>query len=90
MDIHQARTEAKHEKTDANLKEIIAEIRAWQKLMEACLERTEATDLEANPEELGSKSEHLEVRKDAAMETIGALEKRKSHIAYDVGQQSNC
>jgi hypothetical protein len=70
MDIHQARTEAMHEMTDTNQKEVI-EIRAWRKLMKACLERTKATDLEAKPKE----SEHLEVPKeDATMETIGALE----------------
>jgi hypothetical protein len=45
--------------------------------MEACLEKTEATDLEANSEETGSKSEQREIPEEqAAVETIGALEDR--------------
>jgi hypothetical protein len=46
-------------KTDAILKEIIAEMRAWQKgddsppraMMKGCLEKMKAMDMEANPEE---------------------------------------
>jgi hypothetical protein len=39
-------------------------------MIEACLEKTEATDLEANPEEIESKLEHQEVPKE---EDTGAL-----------------
>jgi hypothetical protein len=44
---------------------------------ETCLEKMEATDLEANPEETESEVEHKEVPKDdAAVETDKALNKR--------------
>jgi hypothetical protein len=43
--------------------------------MTADLEEVEATNLEANPEEIESESEHQEVPKEeATVETIGALE----------------
>jgi hypothetical protein len=46
-------------------------------MMEACLEKTEVTDLEANPEEIKFVMEHQKAPKEkAAVETIGALEDR--------------
>jgi hypothetical protein len=74
MGIHQIRTEVMQEKTDVNLKEIIAEMRPWRKdmkscqeaMMEPCLEKMEATDLEANPEEIESAAKHQEVPKEEA------------------------
>jgi hypothetical protein len=45
------------------------------KKMETCIEKTEAKDFEANPEEIESKSEHQEVpNEEAAVETIRAQE----------------
>jgi hypothetical protein len=44
-------------------------------MMEACLEKLEATDMEANPEELESESEHQEVPKEEApVKTVRAQE----------------
>jgi hypothetical protein len=45
--------------------------------IEACLGKTEATDLEANPEEVESKAKHEEIPKEeASVETSGALEQQ--------------
>jgi hypothetical protein len=45
--------------------------------MEACLGKTEATDFEANPEEIESEAVHEEVPKEgAAIKTVRALKKR--------------
>jgi hypothetical protein len=42
--------------------------------MEACLEKTEAMDLEANPEEIECELEHQEApSEEAAVEPFGAL-----------------
>jgi hypothetical protein len=56
----------------ANLKE---KIKIRKEEMEACLEKTEAMDLEENLEEVESKSEHQGVPKGEVMvETIRELE----------------
>jgi hypothetical protein len=45
--------------------------------MDACLGKTEATDLEAHSEETGSEAVHEDVPKEeAAVQTVGALKKR--------------
>jgi hypothetical protein len=45
--------------------------------MEACLEKTEVTDLETNPEEIESESVHHKVpNEEAAVESVGAQEGR--------------
>jgi hypothetical protein len=55
-------------------------VSAILKGMEACLEKMEAMDLEANLEEMESESEHQEVpNEEAAVETVGTLEDR--HLA---------
>jgi hypothetical protein len=62
----------------------MARIDAQLEKMEACLGKTEATDLEANREEIESKGEYEEVPKEqAAVETFGALKKRHGdwHLA---------
>jgi hypothetical protein len=57
-------------------------------MMEACLEKTEATDLEANKEEIESELEHQEVPKgEAAKKTIGALEDRCVDRYLDLGRR---
>jgi hypothetical protein len=54
--------------------------------MEDCLEKTEATDLEANLEEIESKAEHEEVPKEEAIvETFGALKERYGDQHQAVG-----
>jgi hypothetical protein len=57
------------------------------KEMEACLEKTEVMeDLEANPEETESETEHQEVpNEEAAVETVGTLEDR--HLAAERHRQ---
>jgi hypothetical protein len=68
----EAKTYANHEKVMMVLKASQEEIEA---IMEACLEMTEATDLEANSKEIEFESEHQEAPKEeAAVETIRALE----------------
>jgi hypothetical protein len=57
MDASEAKMDANHAEvlarmeaqTDATLKEIIVDIRACQKAMEACLESKEPTSLEMSP-----------------------------------------
>jgi hypothetical protein len=72
-DASQERLEAKmdshHEKLMLIMK---AGKRKIEPMMEACLEKTEATDLEANPEEIESESGHQEVLKDC-WSTGGAI-----------------
>jgi hypothetical protein len=47
---------------------------SWLEKMDACLGKTEATDVEANPEEIEFDSEHQEIPKEeATVETFGAL-----------------
>jgi DNA-binding GntR family transcriptional regulator len=103
MDIHQARAQsteeeinakmdAKQETIDASQKRLEAKIDShheklraimrsdkekMEDMMEAYLENTEATNLEANPEEIESESEHQEVLKEeGAMETTEGLKDR--------------
>jgi hypothetical protein len=50
---------------------------AWNHGKQTDLEKTEATDLEANPEEMKSDGVHQEVlEEDAAVKSFGALKKR--------------
>jgi hypothetical protein len=64
-------------KLDAHHEKMMARMDCQLEKMEACLEKMEATDLEANPEEIESKADHEEVPKEeAAMETFGALKER--------------
>jgi hypothetical protein len=58
--------------------------------MKANLEEVKAKDLEANPEEIKSKSEHQDVSKEeATVETTGALEDRYGdrHLAIGCCRQ---
>jgi hypothetical protein len=63
MDIHQPRTEPAQEDIKANMdsyyEKFMATVKVDQEnieaIMEACQEKTEATDLGANPEEIGSR-----------------------------------
>jgi hypothetical protein len=56
--------------------------------MEACLGKMEATNLEANPEEMKSVAVHEEVPKEeAAVETLGALKKWRGYRHLDVGRR---
>jgi hypothetical protein len=55
--------------------------------MNSQLEKMEATDLEANPEEMQSKVEHEEVPKEeVTVETLGALKKRYGDWHLVVGR----
>jgi hypothetical protein len=64
MDIHQNRTEAIQE-------EMKAKIDIKQEKMEACLGKTEATDLGANPEEKETAAEQQEVcKEEPAVNTV--------------------
>jgi hypothetical protein len=53
-------------KLDARHERLMARMYSQLEKMEVCLEKTEATDLEANPEERESKSVHKEVLKEEA------------------------
>jgi hypothetical protein len=54
--------------------------------MEACLEKMEATNLEANPEEIEFESGHQEAPKEeVAVETIRALEDQHGHWHLAIG-----
>jgi hypothetical protein len=83
-----ARIEAK---TDANLKEIIAEMWAWQKKMMACQEETEAClkSKELTSVEIESVVLHEEVSKDATVKTLRALKEwyGDRHLAVGCRQQ---
>jgi hypothetical protein len=92
MDANQANTEAtlkelkvglqhlKEEmlvKLDAYHKRTMARMNFQLAKMEACPEKTEATNFKANPEEIQVKAEHEEVPKEeAAVKTIRELKKR--------------
>jgi hypothetical protein len=59
----------------ANTEEMKAILEEIKIVMETGLEEVKAMDLEANPEEIDAVAEHQEVpNKEAAVETIGALE----------------
>jgi hypothetical protein len=63
---------------NSHLEKLVAIMKAGQEeieaMMEACLEKMEATDLVANPE-IESKSEHQEFAKEeVSLETVLALE----------------
>jgi hypothetical protein len=81
----QAKMGANQATTDANLK-IITEMRAWRKDTTTCQEKTDATDLVANPEEKESATVHKEVPKEeAAVKPVRALKKRHGdrHLAVE-------
>jgi hypothetical protein len=64
-------------KLDAHHERMMARMDSQLEKMEACLGKTEATDLKANPEEIESEVEHEEVPKEeSAVETFGALKKQ--------------
>jgi hypothetical protein len=70
-------------KLDAHHERMMARMDSQLEKMEACLEKTEAMDLEANPEERESEAVHDEVPKEeAAVETFGALKEqyRDQHL----------
>jgi CII-binding regulator of phage lambda lysogenization HflD len=67
MDAHHARTEANHER-------MMAKLGAHHERIMATIGKTEATDLEANSEEIQSKAVHREVRKEkATVKSSGTL-----------------
>jgi hypothetical protein len=86
-----ARLEAKIEdiksneaRTESNHEEMIAKLDAFHERMMASLGKTEATDLEANPEEMQPEAMHREVpKKEAAAKYSGAVKKRHrgQHLA---------
>jgi hypothetical protein len=88
MDIHHAWTEAIQEEIiaeiDAHQERMRVSVNAWWKEMtacqeatEACLGKTEATNLLASPEEIESEVEHEEVPKEeTSVKTSGALEEQ--------------
>jgi hypothetical protein len=84
MGIHQTRTVSTQEmktKMDSHHEKFMAIKKAGHErieaMMEACLEKTEATDLGANPEEIKSVVEHQKASKEETLvEIIGALEDR--------------
>jgi hypothetical protein len=76
---------------DAAHEEMMAELRAWRKKMNAHQEKRKATDLEANPEVKKSRAEHQEVPKThAAVETGRASKKqhRDQHLVEKGRQES--
>jgi hypothetical protein len=88
IQVSQEGMKANQEKTDANLKEIIAEMKVWREVMKDCQgpgrteirsgqEKLEATGLEANPTEKEVIAGGVEVpNEEAAVETTRALEDR--------------
>jgi hypothetical protein len=77
-------------KADANLKEtngeMIAKTDSQLEKMKFCLGKTEATDLEAHPEERESEAVHEEVPKEeAAVQSVVALKKRHGDRNLAVG-----
>jgi hypothetical protein len=85
MDANQEEMKANKAKMDAGLSEMrdemLAKLDAHHKRMmvrmdfqlekmEACLGKTEVTDLEANPEEIGSEAVHEGPKEQAAVETF--------------------
>jgi hypothetical protein len=67
---NQARAEANHEK-------MMAKLDAHHEIILACLGKTEAMDLEANPEEMQFVVEHWEVPKEhATVKSVGGPRKR--------------
>jgi hypothetical protein len=95
MDANQSEMKANREERKAGMKanrkemrtghkEMMAKLDAHHERMMACLGKTEATDLEANPEDMESGAEHREVPKEeAAAKSSGALKKchRGQHLA---------
>jgi hypothetical protein len=84
MDIHQARTKAIQE-------EMKAKIDIRQERMGVCLEKTGATDLEANPEEKQTVVQQQEVSKEEpAVKTLRLRKKRYGdrHLAVGRHRQS--
>jgi hypothetical protein len=76
---------------ETNREKMVAKLDAHHERMMARmnsqLENTEATDLEANPEEIQSKTEREEVPKEeAAVETFGALKEQYGEQHLVVGR----
>jgi hypothetical protein len=64
-------------KMEANQDRMMVEMDSQLQKMDACLGQTEATDLEANPEEIRSDAVHEEVPKEnAVVKTIRAQKKQ--------------
>jgi hypothetical protein len=71
-----ARLEAKIEEIKSGQVKMKSTVSPIERKMEACLGKTEATDLEANPEEIQSKAVHREVpNEEATVKSSGALKK---------------
>jgi hypothetical protein len=63
-------------KVEAKQVRMMARMDYWLEKIEACLGKTEATNLDANPEEIESKAMHEEVPKEeAAVKPVKALKK---------------
>jgi hypothetical protein len=86
---------AMHQKMDAmqeemrvGHEEMMAKLDAHHERMVACLGKTEATDLKANPEEVKPETVHREVPKEeAAVKYSGALKKRHRHRHLAAGRR---
>jgi hypothetical protein len=72
-------------KLDAHHKRMMARMDSWLEKMEACLGKTEVTDLETNPVEIESEVEQQEVLKEAAVKTVRALMKQHGDRQLAIG-----
>jgi hypothetical protein len=72
-----SRIENTNENFEVLRETLVSCIDTHQVRMMACLGKTEATDLEANPERMQSEAEHQKVPKEqAAVKPVGGLRKR--------------
>jgi hypothetical protein len=72
-----SRIEDNNEKFEVLRDILISQMDALQERIMACLGKTEATDLKANPEEMQSKAEHQDVPKEqVVVKPVGGLKKR--------------
>jgi hypothetical protein len=69
----------------AGYEEMTAKLEARDERMTACLGKTEATDLEASPEDKESEAEHEKVPTDAAVKPFGTKKKRHRDRHLAVG-----
>jgi hypothetical protein len=73
MAIMETNQEKMMAKLDARHERMVTRMDSQLENREACLEKTEVVELEANPEETETESEHQEVpNEEAAVETVGA------------------
>jgi hypothetical protein len=88
LDAHQAKMDASQAKVGTSLKEIKEDIKAKVKAMlDAYLEKMEAADLAANPEDVESIEEGQKAPKEeAAVRSSGALKKRHRSWHLPVGR----